>query len=112
MNDVNRQVAGALGVAVIGSLASSLYSSKMHTATTALPHGAAHAATDSVGGAAAVAAHLPAGAADTLTAAAHGAFTDAIGVALLIGTVVMLAAALRVKRYVPDLRTASTDARQ
>src|SRR5262249_16005181 len=37
MNDVNRQVAGALGVAVVGSVSSSLYSAKMHTATTALP---------------------------------------------------------------------------
>jgi hypothetical protein len=78
---------------------------KMHPATTALAPGAAHTATDSVGDATAGDAH-------TLTAAAHGAFTVAIGVALLIGTVVMLAAALRVKRYVPDLRTASTDARQ
>jgi EmrB/QacA subfamily drug resistance transporter len=105
MNDVNRQVAGALGVAVVGSLSSSLYSSKIHAATAALPHGAAHTATDSVGGAAAVAAHLSAGAADTLTAAAHGAFTDAIGVALMIGTGVLLAAAALVKRYLPDLRT-------
>jgi EmrB/QacA subfamily drug resistance transporter len=107
MNDVNRQVAGALGVAIVGSVSSSLYSAKMHPATAALPHAAAHAATDSVGGAAAIAAHLPAGAADALTTAAHGAFTDAIGVALLIGTGVMLAAAVLVKRYLPDLRSAT-----
>jgi len=66
-----------------------------------------HTATDSIGGAAAGAAHLPAGATDTLTAAAHGAFTDAIGVALLIGTGVMLAAAVLVKRYLPDLRSST-----
>ncbi len=90
MNDVNRHVAWALGVAVIGSVSRSLYSSKVDSATTGLPHGAAHTATDSVGGAAAVAAHLPAGAGDALTAAAHGAFTDAIGLALPIGTGVML----------------------
>src|SRR5262245_36353431 len=110
MNDVNRQVAGALGVAVIGSVSSSLYSSKVYSATAALPHGAAHTATDSVGGAAAVAAHLPAVAGDALTAAAHGAFTDAIGLALLIGTGVMLAAAVLVKRYLPDLRGTTTAA--
>jgi hypothetical protein len=108
MNDVNRQVAGALGVAIIGSASSSLYSAKVDSATARLPHGAAHTATDSVGGAAAVAAHLPAGAADALTAAAHGAFTDAIGLALLIGTGVMLTAALLVKRYLPDLRRTTT----
>src|SRR5262245_37914682 len=110
MNDVNRQVAGALGVAVIGSVSRSLYSTKVDSATTGLPHGAAHTATDSIGGAVAVAAHLPAGAGDALTAAAHGAFTDAIGLALLIGTGVMLTAALLVKRYLPDLRGTTTAA--
>ena len=110
MNDVNRQVAGALGVAVIGSISSSLYSAKVDSATTDLPQGAAHTATDSIGGAAAVAGHLPAGTSDALTAAAHGAFTDAIGLALLIGTGVLLTAALLVKRYLPDLRTATASA--
>jgi EmrB/QacA subfamily drug resistance transporter len=108
MNDVNRQVAGALGVAVVGSISSSLYTSKVESATAGLPPGAAHTATDSIGGATAVAAHLPAGARDALTAAAHGAFTDAIGLALLIGTGVLLTAALLVKRYLPDLRTSTT----
>ena len=70
MNDVNRMVGGALGVAIIGSVSSSLYASKVEPATTALPAGAAHTANDSVGGAAAVAAQLPAEAGDALTAAA------------------------------------------
>jgi EmrB/QacA subfamily drug resistance transporter len=110
MNDVNRQVAGALGVAVIASVSSSLYSSKVDVATAALPPGAAHTAADSVGGAAGVAAHLHAGAADTLTAAAHGAFTDAMGLALLIGTGVLVAAAVLVKRYLPDQRSSTATA--
>src|SRR5262249_33107645 len=110
MNDVNRQVAGALGVAVIGSLASSLYSAKVDPATAALPHPAAQTATDSIGGAAPAAPHPPASAGDALSAAAHGAFTDAIGVALLVGTGVMLAAAVFVKRYLPDLRGTTTTA--
>jgi hypothetical protein len=104
MNDVNRQVAGALGVAVIGSIASSAYSSRLDAATAALPHAAAHTATDSVGGAVAVAAHLPAGAGDALVVAAGGAFTDAIGLALLIGSAVALVGAILVKRYMPDQR--------
>src|SRR5262249_59617526 len=53
MNDVNRQVAGALGVAVIGSVSSSLYSAKLDPPTTGLPRDAAHTATDSIRGAAA-----------------------------------------------------------
>jgi EmrB/QacA subfamily drug resistance transporter len=110
MNDLNRQVAGALGVAVIGSVSSSIYSAKVDSAAAALPHSAAGTATDSVGGAAAVAAHLPAGAADALNAAANGAFTDAIGLALLIGSGVMLAGAVLVKRYLPDLRSTAATA--
>jgi EmrB/QacA subfamily drug resistance transporter len=102
MNDVNRQVGGALGVAIIGSIASSLYSAKVDTATGALPSGAARTATDSVGGATAVAGNLPAAAGDALSAAANGAFTDAMGLALLVGSGVLLAAAVLVKRLLVE----------
>jgi predicted MFS family arabinose efflux permease len=105
MNDLNRQVAGALGVAIIGSVASSIYSSKVESATTGLPQAAADAATDSVGGATGVAAHLPAGAGDALAAAAGVAFTDALGLALLVGSGVALVGAVLVKRYLPELRS-------
>jgi predicted MFS family arabinose efflux permease len=111
MNDLNRQVAGALGVAIIGSVSSSAYSSKVESATTALPPEAAHAATDSIGGAVGVAAHLPAGTADALAVAAGGAFTDALGLALLVGSGVTLAGALLVKRYLPDKRRSAKRAR-
>src|SRR5262245_23204786 len=104
MNDVNRQVAGALGIAVIGSISSSIYSSKLEVATAALPKAAASTATDSVGGAAAVAVHLPGQASDALTAAAHSAFTDSMGLALLVGSGVALIGAMLVRRYLPDLR--------
>ncbi len=112
MNDLNRQVAGALGVAVIGSVASSVYSSKVESAPAGLPPGAAHAATDSVGGAVGVAAQLPAGAGDALAAAAGGAFTDAIGLALLVGSGVALAGAVLVKRYLPERRPAAARPRE
>ena len=104
MNDVNRQVAGALGVAVIGSVPSSAYSSNVESATAGLLPSAADAATDSIGVAVGVAAHLPAGAGDALTLAAGGAFTDALGVALLIGSGVLLVAAVLVERHLPDTR--------
>jgi EmrB/QacA subfamily drug resistance transporter len=107
MNDLNRQVAGALGVAVIGSVASSSYSSKVESATAGLPPEAAHAANDSIGGAIGVAGHLPAGAGDALQAAAATAFTDALGLALLVGSAVALAGAVLVKRYLPDTRPAA-----
>jgi EmrB/QacA subfamily drug resistance transporter len=111
MNDLNRQVAGALGVAIVGSVSSSVYSSKVESATTALPPEAAHAASDSIGGAVGVAAQLPAGTADALAVAAGGAFTDALGLALLVGSGVTLAGALLVKRYLPDTRRSAKRAR-
>jgi EmrB/QacA subfamily drug resistance transporter len=104
MNDLNRQVAGALGVAVIGSISSSLYSSRVESATSGLSAGHAHAATDSIGGAAGVAAQLPAGAGDALAAAANGAFTDAMGLALLVGSTVALLGAALVRAYLRDDR--------
>jgi DHA2 family multidrug resistance protein-like MFS transporter len=104
-------VAGALGVAVIGSVSTSAYSSNVESATANLPPQAAAAATDSIGGAVGVAAHLPAGAGDALNVAASGAFTDALGVALLIGSGVLLAAAVLVKRYLPDTRNEAATAR-
>jgi EmrB/QacA subfamily drug resistance transporter len=110
MNDVNRQLGGALGVAIIGSISSSVYSSKVEAATTSLPAGAAEAATDSVGGAAGVAANLPAGSAEALTAAANAAFTDALGLALLAGSAIALLGAALVRRYLPDPRRPGTRA--
>jgi EmrB/QacA subfamily drug resistance transporter len=107
MNDVNRQVAGALGVAVIGSVASSAYSSDVESATAGLPHAAAETASDSIGGAVGVAAQLPGGAGDALATAAGGAFTDAIGLAMLVGAGVALLGAVLVKRYLPDVREAA-----
>src|SRR5262249_36358063 len=98
------------GVAVIAPVHTPLSPARVASAPTAPRRGPAHAAPDSIGGAAAVATHLPAGAGDALIAAAHGAFTDAMGQALLIGTGVMLIAAVIVKRFLPDLRSSTTAA--
>ena len=59
MNDVTRQVGGALGTAVIGSLVASFYSSRVADAASGLPSGTQDAVKDSIGGADAVAAQLP-----------------------------------------------------
>src|SRR5262249_33127238 len=61
MNDVTRQVAGALGVAVIGSLISSFYASSVRDGLPALSEPARKTAEDSVGPAPAPAAAPPAG---------------------------------------------------
>ena len=100
-NDVNRMVAGALGVAVAGSVVSTAYANGMEDAAAGLPAPAAEAASDSIGGAAAVAAQLPPEAADALTAAAGVAFTDAMGLALAVSAGVMALAAGAVLRWLP-----------
>ena len=104
MNDVNRMVAGSLGVAVIGSIVSSAYDSRVSDATASLPHDAAAAANDSVGAAVAVADQLPGGASHALHHAAGVAFTDAMGIGLAVGAAVLALSAVAVRRLMPDER--------
>jgi Flp pilus assembly protein TadG len=77
-NTVARMVSGALGVAVIGSLVTSLYSSDLESA------GVPEPAQESVGAASAIAAQLPVEAGARLTAVAGEAFSDAMGAGMLI----------------------------
>ncbi|HEX8647998.1 MAG TPA: MFS transporter [Thermoleophilaceae bacterium] len=111
MNDVNRMVAGALGVAIVGSAASSAYTARVEDATAGLPEPAAAAAGESIGAATAVAAELPGAAGDALAVAAGQAFTDALGLALLIAAGAALAAAVVVRRALPGQASASTPSR-
>jgi Na+/melibiose symporter-like transporter len=102
INDLTRLMATALGIAVIGSAMNSIYSSRVAAAVTALPAGtAAAAAKDSVGAALQIAASLPGDSGAALSAAAAEAFTDAFGLAILIGAAVTLLGALVVARVMP-----------
>jgi EmrB/QacA subfamily drug resistance transporter len=101
MNDVTRQVAGALGVAVVGSLVASLYSSRAGNATAALPPESARAASESVGGAVAVAEQIPGDAGMSLAHAATVAYTDALGIGLLAGAAASFAGVALVLRFLP-----------
>lgn len=49
MNDAAREIGGTLGVAVLGSVFTSMYGSRVVTALAGLPPGARHAARQSVG---------------------------------------------------------------
>jgi EmrB/QacA subfamily drug resistance transporter len=100
MNDTTRQVGGALGVAVLGSVLASTYSAAMTPLVTALPPPAAELALDSVGGAARVAAEIgEAGAA--LVRAAASAFVDGMGNAALVAAGVALAGAMVSAVFLP-----------
>ena len=100
-NDVTRQVAGAIGVAVIGSVFNSAYQTNMESAVGQLPPDAAEAASNSIGAALQIAAQLPSQAADTLVLAARQGFVDAMGTAIWIPVVVAFLTAFVVLRFLP-----------
>ena len=100
-NTVARMVSGALGVAVIGSLVSSLYSSNVEGSLGALPPEAQAAAEGSIGAANAVAAQLPPDVASGVLATTGEAFSQAMGLGLLVGAVLAALAAVVVVRFLP-----------
>jgi EmrB/QacA subfamily drug resistance transporter len=106
MNDVTRQVAGALGTAIVGSLISSLYATRVSDATSSLPDSARVAAEDSIGKANEIAASLPVGQAADLTHAAGTAYTDALGIGFAVAAGFAILAAAVVKRWLPRERSA------
>ncbi len=112
MNDVTRQVGGAFGIAIIGSVLNSIYSSRIESTVesiVALPAQAAEASIDSIGAALRTAASLPPAEAALLAAEARMAFTDAFGLAVLVGSGVALVGAVLVMRFMPPLETHETE---
>jgi EmrB/QacA subfamily drug resistance transporter len=101
MNDVTRQVGGALGTAIVGSLLSTFYTSRMHDHVAGLPDTSRTAAEGSIGEANAVAATLPDSTGAALHAAAGSAFTDALGLSLTVAGVCALLGAIVVRRLLP-----------
>ncbi len=83
MNDVTRQVGGALGVAVIGSLIDTIYASHISSAAAHLSPVLRGRVEASIGGANAVAAHLPSGTGAHLHSSAAAAYTTALGYGLI-----------------------------
>lgn len=112
VNDVSRQLGGALGVAVIGSVVNRAYRSNLHrTLGTRLPSTVVQSAAKSIGVATQAARSLPAGPAATLTHAANGAFVDAITGGFVISAVVMIAAVFVAATMLPRrMRTAQAGA--
>ena len=100
MSDVTRQVGGALGVAVIGSIIGSAYSRDMT--------GAPDAAGESVGAAHAVAQHVGGAPGRELADTAGRAFTEALGIGLTAAAAVALAGALLVLLRLPSGRPLTT----
>ena len=107
-NDTTRELGGALGVAVLGSLVTSQYTSGIRGAVSALPPEARAIAEGSLGGMRGLVARgvLPA---DTpLLDAAKRAFVSGLSSAATVGAVVALGAAIAVKHYLPSDRHDAT----
>jgi hypothetical protein len=101
LNDVSRQLGGALGVAVIGSVVNDAYRSNLADNAGALDPDAVHAASEGVGVASRVAATLPPDAATALTRAANDAYVDAITRGFALSTAVLLVAFVVAATMIP-----------
>ncbi len=93
MNDTTREIGGALGVAIMGSLTAAAYTStivanKQFVALEQASPAAANAVKESVGNAAIAATKFPASVADAITSAANAAFVDALGQTVVIAAIV------------------------
>jgi EmrB/QacA subfamily drug resistance transporter len=93
MNDTTRELGGALGVAVLGSLVTSRYVASLASAVTDLPATLADEANKGLGNALGVAASVGGEAGDGLSLAARMAFVDGIGLAAVVGSIVVFSAA-------------------
>jgi EmrB/QacA subfamily drug resistance transporter len=104
VNDTTRELGGALGVAVLGSVLSSAYSSKLLDvlAGTPTPPEAAEAASEQLGAALAIADEVGGGAGAALAESARSAFVDGMGTSLLAGAGVALLGAVSVFLYLPS----------
>jgi EmrB/QacA subfamily drug resistance transporter len=101
MNDATRELGAALGIAVMGSIASSQYSSQLAGLTSGLPEAARHAAESSISGAIQVASQLPGAAGEALKVGAESAFVDGLHFAVTAGSLLALVAAFLVWRFLP-----------
>jgi MFS transporter, DHA2 family, multidrug resistance protein len=91
VNDTTRELGGALGIALLGSIANSAYRSSIDLSSVPLPDGARAGAQESVGAARAIAASVPGG--EQLVARASSAFTEAFTFTNKVAVGILLAAA-------------------
>jgi hypothetical protein len=91
VNDTSRELGGALGIAILGSIANTVYRSGIDLSRVRLPAGTRAAAEGSIGAADSIARRIPGG--EALAAQAASAFTDAFMLVAWISVGITLAAA-------------------
>ncbi|HBW17799.1 MAG: MFS transporter [Streptosporangiaceae bacterium] len=96
INDTIREVGGALGVAIVGSLAAAVYHSRLSSTLAAAkaPGAVVHQAASSVAAADIIGRQVGGAAGGELVAAAHSAFVTAMAMGIRVAAVVALAAAV------------------
>ncbi len=90
VNDLSRELGGALGIAVLGSVMASVYRSRIAGKLAGLPASVRQSARSSVAGAFNAARGLDAASAHRVVHEAQQTFAHAFGVAMLLGTGVIL----------------------
>jgi hypothetical protein len=105
VNDTTREIGGVLGVAVMGSVASSTYAHQVASAVAPLPHGASETARSSLGGALTVAQHIGGPTGSHVADAAREAFIQGVSKGLLVAIVAAGLGALVALRYLPARTT-------
>ena len=103
VNDTTRQIGGALGVAIVGSVLATTYSDRMGPILSTLPP-AASAAGNSIGAAQAIARSLPeqmAGVSTALIAASKSAFVTAMHQGVLVAAAATLLGVVLVLVFLP-----------
>jgi EmrB/QacA subfamily drug resistance transporter len=107
MNDTTRELGGALGVAVLGSLVTSQYTSGVSGAAARFPAQAQDIAEASIGGVRGLidTGVVPPEFADGLLTTAKNAFVDGLGVAAATAAVIVGIVAIAVRRLLPSDRT-------
>jgi EmrB/QacA subfamily drug resistance transporter len=93
-NDTTRELGGALGVAVLGSVATTHFRSSSSDAIAGIPESAREQARSGIAGALQAARDVPGEAAGRLVADARQAFTDGLGIAAIVAAGVVLATAV------------------
>jgi MFS family permease len=102
MNDTTRQVGGALGVAVLGSILTSSYRSTIGSSLSALPANALTTAKSSVGGAIAVGNAVGGSQGDAITKVAKDAFVHGMSHGLEVGAAFILVSAIVSLVWLPN----------
>ncbi len=108
MNDTTRQIGGALGVAILGSIMSSSYTSSIASSLRGLPSTVAGAAKSSVGAALSIGVRIGGPAGRSLANSARVSFIHAMSRGMLVGATVAVVGALVSLVWLPN-RAASAE---